>query len=149
MEIADKDSEPIGSTYQVVSFIVFPFKKGSAIMIVKEILIVNLIMITIEDLKKLEIRIGTILSAERVENTDKLIKLEVDLGDEKRQIVTGIAEFFETKDLEGKQIPIAVNLEPKTFKGIESQGMILAASVDGRPVLLNPEEEVPAGSIVI
>jgi len=106
-------------------------------------------MITIEELKKLEIRIGTILSAERVENTDKLIKLEVDLGDEKRQIVTGIAEFFDINDLEGKQIPIASNLEPKTFKGIESQGMILAVNVDGRPILLHPEEEVPPGSSII
>jgi methionine--tRNA ligase beta chain len=106
-------------------------------------------MITIEELKKLDVRIGKILSAQRIENTDKLIKLEVDLGDEKRQIVTGIAEYFEPKDLEGKQIPIAVNLEPKTFKGVESQGMILAASVEGRPVLLLPEEEVPPGSRVI
>lgn len=106
-------------------------------------------MITIEELKKLEIRIGKILWAERIENRDKLIKLEVDLGDEKRQIVTGIAEYFKPEDLEGKEIPIAVNLEPKTFKGIESQGMILAASVDGRPVLLCPEEEVPPGSNVI
>ena len=106
-------------------------------------------MITIDELKKIEIKIGKILSAERIENTDKLIRLEVDLGDEKRQIVTGIAEFFEPKDLEGKQIPIAVNLEPKTFKGVESQGMILAANVDGRPVLLHPAEEVPAGSSII
>jgi len=106
-------------------------------------------MITIEDLKKVEIKIGKIVSAERVEGTDKLIKLEVDLGGEVRQIVTGIAEFFKVEDLEGKQIPIATNLEPRMFKGIESQGMILAASVDGRPVLLLPEEEVPTGSIVI
>jgi methionine--tRNA ligase beta chain len=106
-------------------------------------------MITIEDLQKLEIKIGTILSAERVENTDKLIRLEVDLGSEKRQIVTGIAEFFQTKDLIGKQIPIAVNLEPKVFKGIESQGMILAVKVGNRPVLLLPEEEVPSGSVIL
>jgi len=106
-------------------------------------------MINIEDLNKLEIVIGTVLSAERVENTDKLIKLEIDLGTETRQIITGIAEFFQVKDLIGKQIPIIANLEPKTFKGLESQGMILAVKVGDRPVLLLPEEEVPAGSVVI
>lgn len=106
-------------------------------------------MITIEEFKKVKVKIGRILSAERVENTDKLIKLEVDLGNEKRQIISGIAEFYNPKDLEGKQIPIAVNLEYKTFKGLESQGMILAANVDGKPVLLIPEEEVPSGTDVI
>jgi len=106
-------------------------------------------MIKIEDLKKLEIVIGTVLSAERVENTDKLIKLEMDLGNETRQIITGIAQFFQVKDLIGKQIPIIANLESKTFKGLESQGMILAVEVGDKPVLLLPEEEVPAGSVVI
>jgi len=106
-------------------------------------------MITIEELKKVEIKIGRILSAQRIENTDKLIKLEVDLGDEKRQIVSGIAEFYKPEELEGKQIPIFSNLEPKTFKGVESHGMILAVSVDSKPVLLHPAEDVPAGSIVI
>ena len=106
-------------------------------------------MIKIEDLKKLEIVIGTVLSAERVENTDKLIKLEMDLGNETRQIITGKAQFFQVKDLIGKQIPIIANLESKTFKGLESQGMILAVEVGDKPVLLLPEEEVPAGSVVI
>ena len=106
-------------------------------------------MIKIQDLKKLEIVVGTVLSAERVENTDKLIKLEMDLGNETRQIITGIAQFFQVKDLIGKQIPIIANLESKTFKGLESQGMILAVEVGDKPVLLLPEEEVPAGSVVI
>ncbi len=106
-------------------------------------------MITIDELKKIEIKIGKIKSAERVENTDKLIKLIVDLGQEERQIVTGIAEYYKPEDLEGKQIPIATNLEPKTFMGVESHGMILAVNVDGRPVLLTPQEEVPSGSKII
>jgi len=105
-------------------------------------------MITFEDFKKLEIRIGRILSAERVEGTDKLIKLEIDLGTEKRQLVAGLAEFYEPDYLIGKEIPVLVNLEPKNFKSIESQGMILAADVDGKPVLLFPETETPPGSII-
>lgn len=106
-------------------------------------------MATIEDLNKIEIKIGKIISAEKIENTDKLIKLQVDFGAEKRQIVTGIAQFHTPESLVGKEIPIFTNLEYKTFKGVESQGMIAAASVDGRPVLLAPEEEVPPGSKVI
>lgn len=105
-------------------------------------------MITFEDFKKLDIRIGKILSAEKVEGTAKLMKLEIDFGIEKRQLVAGMAEFFEPDHLIGKEVPVLMNLEPRKFKGIESQGMVLAVDVDGKPVLLYPEEEVPAGSIV-
>lgn len=105
-------------------------------------------MITFDDFKKLEIRIGKVLSAERVEGTDKLMKLEVDLGTEKRELVAGIAEFFEPAHLIGKEMPVLVNLEPRKFKGIESQGMILAVEVNGKPILLYPAEEVPPGSVI-
>lgn len=105
-------------------------------------------IIKFEDFQKLDIRIGRILSAERVDGADKLLKLEVDLGEEKRQLVAGIAKFYEPENLIGKQIPVLVNLEPRVFKGIESQGMILAASSDGNCVLISPEKEVPAGSKV-
>jgi len=105
-------------------------------------------MITFEDFKKLEIKIGKIVFAKRIANTDKLIKLEIDFGEEKRQIVAGIAGFFEPDYLIGKEVPVVVNLEPRNLKGIESQGMILAVNVDGQPVLLFPEKEVPPGSIV-
>jgi len=105
-------------------------------------------MITFEDFKKLEIKIGKIFSVERVERTDKLIRLEIDLGTEKRQLIAGMAEFFEPDYLIGKEIPILTNLEPRNFKGIESQGMILAVDVDGKPVLLHPEKKVPPGSII-
>ncbi|MEA1964471.1 MAG: methionine--tRNA ligase subunit beta [Candidatus Aerophobetes bacterium] len=105
-------------------------------------------MITFDDFKKLEIRIGKVLSAERVEGTDKLMKLEVDLGTEKRELVAGIAEFFEPAHLIGKEMPVLVNLEPRKFKGIESQGMILAVEVNEKPILLYPEEEVPPGSVI-
>ena len=105
-------------------------------------------MIRYADFQKLDLRIGKVISSVRVEGTDKLIKLEIDLGSEKRQIVAGMAEFFEPGYLIGKLVPILVNLEPRRFKGLESQGMILAADVDGRPVLLHPETEVPSGTII-
>lgn len=105
-------------------------------------------MIKIDDFAKCEIKIGTVTSAEKVEGADKLIKLQINFGDEKRQVLTGVAEFLEPDHFVGKQIPVLVNLEPRKFKGEESQGMIVAADVDGRPVLLLPEEKIPNGSIV-
>ncbi len=108
----------------------------------------NIKMITFDDFKKLDIRVGKILSGEKVSGTDKLMKLEVDFGAEKRQLVAGIAEFFEPDHLIGKEIPVLLNLEPRSFRGIESQGMILAIDVDGKPVLLHPEKEVPPGSVI-
>ncbi len=106
-------------------------------------------MITFNDFTKLEIKIGTVESVEKVENADKLLKFIFNIGDEKRQIVAGIAPFFEKLDsLVGKQMPILTNLEPRTLRGLESQGMILAADIDGKPVLLQPEKQVPAGTKV-
>lgn len=105
-------------------------------------------MVTFEDFKKLEIKIGKVLSAKRIKGTDKLIRLEIDLGTEKRQLIAGMAKFFEPNYLIGKEIPILTNLEPRNFKGIESQGMILAVDIDGKPVLLHPEKEVPPGSVI-
>jgi methionine--tRNA ligase beta chain len=105
-------------------------------------------MITFDDFKKLDIRIGKILLAEKVEGTDKLMKLEIDFGAEKRQIIAGIAEFYQADQLIGKEIPVLVNLEPRTIRGTESHGMILAADVEGKAVLLQPEKEVPPGSVI-
>ena len=105
-------------------------------------------MITFNDFKKLELRIGEIKAAERVPDTDKLLKLTVDVGPETRQIVAGMAEFYDPDALVGKQVPILMNLEPKTFRGVESHGMILAVDVDGKPVLLHPDRDVPPGSII-
>src|SRR3989344_6522244 len=106
-------------------------------------------MITIEDFKKLEIKIGKIISAEKVEKSAKLLKLIVDLGAETRQILSGIAESFaDPQILVGKEVPVLTNLEPRMIMGLESQGMILATSSDSKVVLLHPAEEVPAGNIV-
>ncbi len=104
--------------------------------------------ITFEDFKKLEIKIGKVLSAEKIEGADKLLKLEIDFGTEKRQLVAGMAEFFEPSYFVGKEFPVLCNLEERKFKGVKSQGMILAADVEGRPVLLHPSEEIPPGSLV-
>ena len=70
------------------------------------------------------------------------------MGTEKRQLVAGIAEFFQSEQLIGKELPVLANLEPRKIRGIESKGMILAVDIEGRPILLCPEEEVPPGSIV-
>ena len=88
------------------------------------------------------------LTAEKIEGTDKLLRLEVDLGTEKRQIVAGMAQFLEPGHFIDKLLPVLVNLEPRKVRGIESQGMALAVDVEGKPVLLHPEEEVPPGSII-
>lgn len=100
-----------------------------------------------EDFRKLDIRVGSVLSAEKVPETEKLVKLILDMGDHQRQIVAGVAEVFkDPNELVGKQIPVLVNLEPSSLRGEESRGMILAVSVGGKPVLLVPEEDVPSGS---
>jgi len=105
-------------------------------------------MISFEDFKKLNIRVGTIISAEKVEGADKLLKLVFDMGDEERQVIAGIAEQYESEELVGKQMPVLTNLEPRELKGEMSDGMILAADADGKPVILGPAEEIPPGSAV-
>lgn len=104
-------------------------------------------MITLADFQKLEIKIGKVLAVEKIPEADKLLKLIFDLGSEKRQVLAGIAEFFpDLSVLIGKSMPLLVNIEPRKFRGYESQGMIIAVDVNGRPVFLLPEEEVPPGS---
>lgn len=105
-------------------------------------------MINYDDFSKLEIRIGTVVSAEKIEDADKLLKLEFDFGDEKRQIVSAIAEFYQPEDLLGKQLPVLVNLEPRNFRGVESQGMILAADDGETVVLLQPDKKIAPGGKV-
>jgi len=104
--------------------------------------------ITIDDFKRLQIRIATITAAEPVPKSTKLLKLTLDVGGETRTIVAGIAEDYTPDQLVGKQIPVLVNLQPALIRGVVSEGMMLAADVDGRAVLLHPDREVPSGSIV-
>lgn len=92
---------------------------------------------------------GKILTAERVPNTDKLLRLEVKIGDEVRQLVAGIAESYQPESVIGKMIPVLVNLEPRVIRGVQSQGMILCPrDAENKAVLLIPEREVPSGSQV-
>lgn len=106
-------------------------------------------MINIEDFKKVEIVVGQILSVEKIPDTDKLLKLSVDLGEDKpRQIISGIALYFQDYNaLMGRKCMFVGNLEPKTVRGLESAGMILAISTEkGKFSLLSPEADIPPGS---
>ena len=104
-------------------------------------------MISFEDFKKVELKVGKVLAAERVEGSEKLLRLEVDIGTEKRQIIAGIAKFYAPENLVGKEIVIAANLEPRMLMGLESQGMLLASG-DDEPVILVSEKPVPPGSLI-
>src|SRR5437016_356601 len=99
-------------------------------------------MISIDDFKKVEIKVGKILSAEKLLNSDKLIKLQVDFGGEAPvQILSGIAEFYEPESLVGSEAAFVTNLEPRTIRGEVSYGMILAAHGE-KPIILKPSEDV-------
>ena len=103
--------------------------------------------ISIDDFSKVELRVAQILVAERVPKADKLLRLEVDLGNEKRQILAGIAQHYEPEKLIGRKIAIVANLAPRKMRGLESNGMLLAASLEGgAPVLAGFLEDVPLGA---
>ncbi len=105
--------------------------------------------IEFDDFGKMDIRVGTVLEAEKVAKTKKLLKLKIDTGIDKRTVVSGIAEYYKPQDLIGKQVSILVNLEPKKLKGIESQGMILCAeNADGTLSIVSPDQKVKNGSEV-
>jgi methionyl-tRNA synthetase len=105
--------------------------------------------IVYDDFAKLELKAGTVTACEKVEKADKLLKLEVDLGTEKRTIVSGIAQHYNADEMVGKQVIVVTNLAPRKMKGIESQGMILTAEdSDGKLQLLKPENIVSPGSNV-
>ncbi len=103
--------------------------------------------ISIDDVLKVDLRVAQILVAERVPKADKLLRLEVDLGYEKRQILAGIAQYYEPEKLIGRKIVIVANLAPRKLRGLESNGMLLAASLEGgSPVLAGFLEDVPLGA---
>ena len=103
--------------------------------------------ISYNDFGKLDIRIGTVLAAERVPETDKLIKCTIDFGElGERTIVSGIAEWKTPEELVGRQFPYIVNLAPRVLKGIESQGMLIAASDESGVALLSPERNIAPGT---
>jgi methionyl-tRNA synthetase len=103
--------------------------------------------IGIDDFTKIEMRVGQVKVAEKVQGADKLLRLEVDLGDEVRQVLAGIAEAYAPETLVGRKVAIVTNLAPRKLRGLESNGMILAASVEGgKPVLASFLEDVPVGA---
>ena len=104
--------------------------------------------LNINEFFKLELRVAKVLTAEAVPNTDKLLKLEVDIGTEKRQLVAGIAQVYEPDALIGKNIIVVANLQPARIRGVESRGMLLAADAGGRPIVATFEEDVPPGTRV-
>lgn len=104
-------------------------------------------MITFDDFSKLELKVGTVLEAEEVEGSEKLIKLKVDLGEsESRQILAGVKQWYKPEEFVGKQIIVVANLEPKIMMGLESQGMMLAADTSDGPVFLKVPKKVPPGA---
>lgn len=102
--------------------------------------------ITIDDFKKLDLRVAKITEAERIEGTDKLLKLKINLGVEERQLVAGIAQHYTPEELVGKQLIVVANLEPAVIKGVESQGMLLATVSEGKIILATMDAEADPGS---
>jgi methionyl-tRNA synthetase len=106
--------------------------------------------ITIEDFAKVELRVGVVKSAERIQGADRLLKVLVDIGDEVRQVLAGIALAYAPEDLVGRKVVVVTNLAPRKMRGLESNGMLLAASAgaDGKPVLCTFAEDIPPGAKV-
>jgi methionyl-tRNA synthetase len=107
-------------------------------------------MVTIDDFAKIQLKVAEILSAEKVEGAKKLLRLQIRVGEgDDRQLVAGIAESYAPEDLPGRQIIVIANLQPATIRGVQSQGMLLAATdAEGRAILLKPDSTVAPGSKV-
>ena len=101
-----------------------------------------------DEFQKIELKVGKIVTAERVPGATKLLQLTVDIGAEIRQVVAGIAQWYIPEDLIGRSVVVVANLAPAKIRGVESRGMLLAADVEGSAVLLMPDKEVPAGAKV-
>ena len=105
--------------------------------------------IPLADFQKLDLRVCKVKAAERIASSKKLVKLRVDIGNnETREVVAGVAEFYTPEDLKDKNLLLLVNLEPRRVMGVQSQGMILAADVSGRPYVIFADSVVPSGSKV-
>jgi len=105
-------------------------------------------LITIDDFTKIDLRVAEVIKAEKVEGADKLLRLELDLGGERRQVVSGIAKHYKPEELVGKKVVLVANLKPAKLRGIESQGMILAASTDTELSIVTLERDIPTGAKV-
>jgi methionyl-tRNA synthetase len=105
-------------------------------------------IIEMKEFARLDLRIGKIVAAEQVKGSKKLLRMEVDLGSETRQLVAGIADEYRPEALIGQLVPLVANMKPAKLMGVESRGMILAVDVGGKPILMHPDKDVPAGSRV-
>jgi methionine--tRNA ligase beta chain len=106
-------------------------------------------MINFEEFAKVELKVVRVLSAENVENSEKLLKLTVSSGEEERQVIAGIGKAYTPESLVGKEVVIVANLEPRMIMGLESQGMIVAATDEaGLPAIVCPDREVPVGTVL-
>jgi|TARA_B100001079_G_scaffold45637_1_gene36974 methionyl-tRNA synthetase len=102
--------------------------------------------ISIDDFAKVELKTAKVLEVEKVEEADKLLRLQIKIGEENRQIVAGIAEHYSPEELVGKKIVVVANLKPAVIRGVESNGMLLAVSTNDSVVLVTPEDtDVPSG----
>jgi len=104
--------------------------------------------VTFDEFSRLDLRVARVADAERVPGTKKLLRIQIDIGGEERQIVAGIAEKYEPDWLKGKSIVVVCNLEPATIRGVKSEGMLLAASSEDHLALVMPCDDVPAGTRV-
>jgi len=104
--------------------------------------------VSFDDFQKLSFKVGKIIAAEAIPKMKKILKVQVDLGDRTAQAIAGGAEFYEPGSFIGKSVVVLTNMEPKTIAGVESEVMLLAADLKGKPVWLTVDEEVPAGTIV-
>ena len=104
--------------------------------------------LTIDQFRAVELKVATVTAAEPHPNADRLLVLKVDLGGETRQIVAGIRAHYDPATLVGRQVVVVANLEPAKLRGVESQGMLLAAADGERTVLLRPDEPIAAGAVV-
>jgi len=104
--------------------------------------------VTFDEFKKMDLRVGEILKAERVPGTDKLIKFEVNIGTEKRTMVAGVGDVYPPEALLGKKVVVIVNLKPAIIRGVESQGMLLAAEVGGKATIPFFDKDVQTGAKV-
>jgi methionine--tRNA ligase beta chain len=106
-------------------------------------------IISFQDFKKINLQVGKIIKVENLEGYDKILKIIIDLGNENREVISGIAKYYSPEELVNKYVVVCTNLEPKKFGEYLSNGMILAAEKDNKPILLTVSEEVEPGSQIL
>jgi methionyl-tRNA synthetase len=102
-------------------------------------------MINFDDFKKVDLRIGKVVQAEKIEKSDKLLKLMINIGEEERQVLSGIAKSYSPEEIINKNVILVANLEPRSIMGFESKGMVLAVGTENGVVLISPEKDIEAG----